>query len=216
MARLPSPALVIAFIALFAALSGAAIGLPGKNSVDKNDIRKGAVRGKTIAKNAVTTSKIKANAVRSSDVRNDALTGDDVNEGSLGKVPSATNADSADSADTAANATGIADNVVTGAKVADGSLAAADAATLTGVVNLNFVNIPAGTCSTQTPNLGVNVDGDVILVTVDDTINFANGGLTVHTSDSIADNLIRINVCNVTAAAIDPPAADFAYMIFQR
>jgi hypothetical protein len=99
MARLPSPALVIAFIALLAGLSGTAIGLPGKNSVDKNDIRKGAVRGKAIAKNAVTGSKIKGGAVRSSDVGNDSLTGDDVNESSLAKVPSAAAADNAGTLD---------------------------------------------------------------------------------------------------------------------
>jgi hypothetical protein len=213
MARLPSPALVIAFIALFAALSGAAIGLPGKNSVDKNDIRKGAVRGKTIAKNAVTTSKIKGNAVRSSDVRNDALTGDDVNESSLGEVPSATNADSAA---TAANATGIADNTVTGAKVTNGSLAAADVATITGVATKDFGNIPANSCATQTQDLNTDIDGDVVVLSVDDTVVYANGGLTYHAADSNVADLFRINVCNVTVAAIDPPAADFAYMIFQR
>jgi hypothetical protein len=99
MARLPSPALVIAFIALLAGLSGTAIGLPGSNSVDKNDIKRGAVRTKALARNAVTGVKIKSGAVGTSDVRNDALTGTDVNEASLGKVPAATNADSADDAD---------------------------------------------------------------------------------------------------------------------
>ena len=51
--RLPSPALLVAVIALVAALSGAAIALPGKNSVKSNDIKRGAVKGTDIATGAV-------------------------------------------------------------------------------------------------------------------------------------------------------------------
>jgi hypothetical protein len=67
--RRPSPALIVAIVALVAALAGSAIALPGKNSVKKNDI----------AKNAVVSKAIK----------NDKVTGADVNESSLGTVPSA-------------------------------------------------------------------------------------------------------------------------------
>jgi hypothetical protein len=44
----PSPGLVIAVIALFAALSGAAFALPGKNSVDSGDVKKNTLKGKDI------------------------------------------------------------------------------------------------------------------------------------------------------------------------
>jgi hypothetical protein len=97
--RTPSPAMAVAFVALLAALSGTAIALPGKNSVDKNDIRKGAVRGKAIAKNAVTGAKVKKGAIRSADVGNNSLTGADVNEGTLAQVPSAASATAATTAD---------------------------------------------------------------------------------------------------------------------
>jgi hypothetical protein len=73
----PSPALVVACIALAVALGGtsyAAITLP---------------------KNSVGTKQLKKNAVTSPKVKNNAITGADVLEGSLGKVPSATTADSA-------------------------------------------------------------------------------------------------------------------------
>ena len=98
----------------------------------------------------------------------------------------------------------------------NGSLNAADVSSLTGVDTLNYGSVPANDCLTQTIDTNVNVDGDVYAVTVDDTINFANGGLTVHASDSTVEDLIRVNACNVTAAAIDPPAATFAYVVFQR
>jgi hypothetical protein len=50
--RLPSPALVVAFVALCAALAGSAAALPGKNSVKKDDIAPRAVLPKHIAKGA--------------------------------------------------------------------------------------------------------------------------------------------------------------------
>ena len=93
--RRPSPAMALAFVALLAALSGTAIALPGKNSVQSNDIKRNAITSPKIKKNAVRSSDIKKGAVRSSDVKNDSLTGADILEGSLGTVPSANVANSA-------------------------------------------------------------------------------------------------------------------------
>jgi hypothetical protein len=53
----------VSVIALVLALAGSAIALPGKGSVDKNDLAKGAVTKKAIKKGAVTKKAIKANAV---------------------------------------------------------------------------------------------------------------------------------------------------------
>lgn len=71
-ARRPSPALIVAIIALVAALTGSAIALPGTNSVKSNDIA--------------------TDSVKSKHVKNDKLTGADIDEASLGAVPSAQNA----------------------------------------------------------------------------------------------------------------------------
>jgi hypothetical protein len=92
--RRPSAAMVVAFVALLAALSGTAVALPGRNTVDSGDIKNNNVRGKDIRRSAVG----------SSDVKNEALTGGDINESTLGKVPSATSADNATNANNAANA----------------------------------------------------------------------------------------------------------------
>ena len=98
----PSPGLFVAVIALVVALGGLAVALPGKNNVDKNDlkkgavtkkaIKKGAVTKKAIKKNAVTAKAIKQGAVRSKQVRDDSLTGADINESTLGEVPNAATA----------------------------------------------------------------------------------------------------------------------------
>ena len=93
-ARAPSPAFALAFVALVAALSGSAIALPGKASVDSGDVKNNSIR----------TKDLRNNDIRSKDVRNNTLTGNDVNESKLGKVPSAGNADNAANAASAANA----------------------------------------------------------------------------------------------------------------
>ncbi len=55
---LPSPALIVAMIALATAMGGSALALDGKNRVKANDIAKGAVKGKAIATEAVKPPKL--------------------------------------------------------------------------------------------------------------------------------------------------------------
>jgi hypothetical protein len=122
--RRPSPAMAVAFAALLAALSGTAVALPGKNTVDSGDIKNGVVKSediknggvaskdiknggvatKDIKNGGVATKDIKNNDVRSEDVRNNTLTGTDINESSLGTVPSANSANTANTANTANSA----------------------------------------------------------------------------------------------------------------
>jgi hypothetical protein len=74
--RRPSPAMIVALVALFVALGGtgyAVTALP-KNSVGEKQIRKAAV----------TSQKIRANAVRSGDIANNTIIGRDVRAGALG------------------------------------------------------------------------------------------------------------------------------------
>jgi hypothetical protein len=99
---------VASTLALFLALTGGAFALQGKNTVDGGDI----------VKNSVKSSDIKSpNGVKSGDIADNKVTGTDVEESSLGKVPSATNADTATNATNATNAV-VAGDVLT--KVAPG------------------------------------------------------------------------------------------------
>src|SRR5215217_7309068 len=93
--RRPTPAMAVAFVALLAALSGTAVALPGKNSVDSGDIKNKTIRGKDLRGNAVTSGKVKNNNLTGTDMRDDSLTGADINESTLGQVPSANSATSA-------------------------------------------------------------------------------------------------------------------------
>src|SRR3954451_11185047 len=86
----PSPAMIVALIALVAALSGTAYAALGKNSVGTRQLKAKAVTAGKIANNAVTSAK----------VAKGSLTGDDINVGALGTVPNATSAASAGNANT--------------------------------------------------------------------------------------------------------------------
>jgi hypothetical protein len=59
----PSPALVVAMLALLVALGGTATGLPGKNRIDKNDLRKRVVGPIHVKKNAVKPFQLAPKAV---------------------------------------------------------------------------------------------------------------------------------------------------------
>lgn len=86
----PSPALIVAIVALIASLSGSAYAALGKNSVGARQLK---------AK-AVTSPKIANNAVNGQKVANGSLTGADIDLSRLGTVPSAQTAAQAGNADT--------------------------------------------------------------------------------------------------------------------
>ena len=100
--RRPSPALVVACIALLIALGGtsiAAVTQVAKNSVGANQLKNNAVTNPKMANNAVKAPELASNAVVAAKIASNAVTG-----------------------------AKIAANAVTGAKIADGSVAAADLA----------------------------------------------------------------------------------------
>lgn len=113
LARRPSPAMVIALIALFVSLSGVSYGV-ATGFIDSREIKDNEVRTRDLRNNDVRTRDLRNNEVRGIDIRNstvqgrdiglNTVTGEDVNESTLGKVPSAGTADSAGTATTAGSA----------------------------------------------------------------------------------------------------------------
>jgi hypothetical protein len=86
----PSPAMVVASIALFVAIGGISWAAA---TIGTDDIKNGAVTKSKIHKKAVAKKKIKNNAVTTKKIADNAVNGDKVDESTLGTVPSATNAD---------------------------------------------------------------------------------------------------------------------------
>jgi hypothetical protein len=94
----PSPATVIATIALFVALGGSALAL-GRHSVGTPQIKRNAVTASKIKRHAVTRLKIAKHAVGAAQIADDAITGQEINESTLGQVPSAASAINSENVD---------------------------------------------------------------------------------------------------------------------
>jgi hypothetical protein len=107
-ARKPSPAMLVAIVALVSSFAGPAV----------------ADQAVQIAK-ALNGGKIKAHSIAGSKLKNNTITGKQVNEGKLGKVPSA---GTADSATTATNATDAANSSQLGGKPGSSYLLKTDTA----------------------------------------------------------------------------------------
>jgi hypothetical protein len=177
--RAPSPALVIALIALFVALGGtsyAAIKLP-KNSVGSKQLKK----------NAVTGAKIKNGAVTKSKINTAGLT-----------VPNATHASTADSATSATNATN-----ATHATSAD---TATNATTVGGKkVQQFFADDPASTASTTIVSVdGVTLKG-ACSSAVDPTLTVENdsGQGAMLGGYSSSNGVGNLAVTNLTTSPFD-------------
>lgn len=111
--RRPSPAMVVALIALFVALGGVSYGF-ATGEIDSRELKNNDVRSIDIRNNEIRTKDLRNNQVRGIDIRNstiqsrdiaiNAVRGEDVREDTLAKVPSALLADSATKATTADSA----------------------------------------------------------------------------------------------------------------
>ena len=107
LSRRPSPALVIACIALFVSLGGVSYGV-ATGFIDSREIKNNEIRSGDLRNNEIRTRDLRNNEVRGIDVRNSTIQsrdiaingvqGVDVREDTLGKVPSATAADTATTA----------------------------------------------------------------------------------------------------------------------
>jgi hypothetical protein len=92
--RRPHHGTVVAWLALFVALGGVASGLPGKNTVGRDDIRSGAVRSSEIHSQAVRSKEIRNATIKRADIAAAAigeaqLLDGAVTPGKIGTVPAA-------------------------------------------------------------------------------------------------------------------------------
>jgi hypothetical protein len=80
--HIPSPAMIVALLALFVALGGTVYAAS-------------TINGKSVKKNSLPGNRIKQKTVTGNRLKNNTITGTQVNESTLGKVPSAATADTA-------------------------------------------------------------------------------------------------------------------------
>ncbi len=109
----PTPAMFVAVAALVMAMSGAAIALPGKNSVDSSDLAKGSVTARAIAKSTITSKQIEGKSIKGNRIKDAGVSDKQLKDGAV------TEAKIADGAVTSGK---IAAGAVTAASVGDGTL----------------------------------------------------------------------------------------------
>ncbi|MBS1679148.1 MAG: hypothetical protein JST08_17365 [Actinobacteria bacterium] len=166
---------VIATLALFLVLAGGS-----------------AFAASRLAKNSVGSKQLKANSVTSAKIKNGAVTGAKINLGTLGTVPSATNAAHATGADSAANATHATS---AGTATEATKLNGLESATYLGRVAqaLEFTptaSIPNSVATNLTPGgqLSITVPNGVQKVMAETAVSFAEPSAAVSTVLWIAES----------------------------
>ena len=157
--RRPSAAMIVAVIALVAALAGSAVAMPGKSTIDKNDLKKGAVRAKALKTGSVSNPKLADGSVSSTKIADGQVATVDIADGSVTGPKLAANAVSTDKiGDGQVGTADLADSSVNSAKVAADSLDGTDLAPgVLDVVAYGRINNPdTGIATLGAGSVGIN------------------------------------------------------------
>jgi hypothetical protein len=222
--RRPSPATVIALIALFVALGGPAQAAK-------------LIRGSQIKSSTLTSKHIKNRSLRSVDLSRSTvrdlqrtlpgtIDGASVRDGSLSGADifdrTVVNADLAPNSvgpgkilTNAVTASELADNAVDSAAVLDGSLAAKDIARFSGTFNLAVPTLQPEQCFGATPDglipTNTELQSDLIIGTPPadwpDALTF-----TIHRAASVA-NKFRVAICNASNVPTPAGGGLFRYAV---
>ncbi len=102
--RLPSPALVIAGLALFAALGGTVYAAEEKARIDGKAVKVKSLPGNRLKLRSIPANRLKPGAFAALSAQAGQITGAEIDELTLGQVPEAAHAVSADTAQSATDA----------------------------------------------------------------------------------------------------------------
>jgi len=200
----------LAMLALFLALGGttyaASTALIGKNTVASPQVVNGSLQTKDLS--AKARKALKGNRGLRGPAGAAGVAGP---KGATGPQGPATGPAGGGLAGNYANPT-IAANAVGAAQVANGSLNAADAASVTGSFDLDSPSIAANACVTLFPTPTGVLTTDVIVVTAPS--DMASFPVSVTALGAASDNFIRVRLCNVSAGATDPTNMTFRFVAF--
>jgi hypothetical protein len=219
--RRPSPAMVVALIALFVALGGPAQakkrlmdgGLIRKGTVTSRQLKNGSVAKADLTKGAVRAlSATPANSVRSAQIADGQVLAPDLGAASVGAPQLAAGA---------VTASKLAADSVGGSSVANGSLQTVDIGSFAGAVQVDFKLFTGDTCqATRDPDVGPpvavptggqpNIADDVVVVSP--PAGWPDNVLV--TGKPAPDNRIVIVACPVGNASVDPGPTVFRYVTF--
>ncbi len=216
--RLPSPAMIVAVLALLIGLSGSALAVnAAKNSVTTKSIRNNAVKTKKIANEAVKTKKLADNAVKGAKLADGSVTetklaakavtteklGEDAVTAAKLADDSVTNAKIGDKA---VDNGELAEEAVSVGKIEPGAISASRFYEAT-AVQVDFPSIAAQSCTASQPAGFENLQASDRLV-----VNPPTGlPAPVIVKAAAQQGGIVLTACNISAAPVDP--ASFAYRV---
>jgi hypothetical protein len=157
----PTPALIVAMVALVTAMSGAAIALPGKGTVSTNDIKKAAITKKLIAKGAVGSQQIIGKSIKGNRIKDGGVKAKQIADATI------TDKKIADATITGQK---LADATITGKQVADDGLSDKNISDYDVIGDGSFVKLTA----TEAPTLAG------ALAAAPETVLFSKGQLTIY------------------------------------
>lgn len=235
--RRPSPALIVALVALFVALGGPA---HAARLVGGKDIRKNAISAKHIRSGQVQSRHVRDRTLRLNDLNASTVTelrfipdgsltgaklaggtlgGREVRDQSLQGVDIAPNAITSDEIrEGAVGPSELANGSVDGDEIVDGTLRAQDAASFAGSADLDFGAVPADSCKTV----------DIVVAQIASTGNrsLLDDAITVTTPPGLSsaavfvgasaagEKTLRIRVCNIEATELNVGRHVFRFAAF--
>jgi hypothetical protein len=212
----PSHATVVAYLALFVALSGTAL---AATKINSKNIANSAVTTKKIHKKDVTEDRLADGAVTTAKIAGLAVTGSKLADDSVssGKLESDSVASGKIQGDAVTQGK-IAPGAISAGKVNDGALSPAKIAQVVSDVSYSPGSIMNGDCA-QTIGLPVPglQDGDDVLLYPRDSFTGWPSGIFLDAYGPSADNSgqISLRVCNYSGGDFDPGALPLRVLIFR-
>jgi hypothetical protein len=175
------------------------------NAVTNPKLADAAVTPAELADAAVTLAKLAGDSVDTTKVVNETLLAADLGPNSVTASEIATNA---------VNALEIADNSIDGGEIINSGLSDVDVGNASGTFVLDSPSIAANGCTLQVVTIGAVDSNDHVIVSPPSTIMALD--LSVTAGRAALDGFIRLNLCNPTGGAIDPPSATYAFMTINQ
>jgi hypothetical protein len=220
----PTPAMVVALLALFIAASGTAVAAISYTASDGTitacrDNKTGVLRVIQSGQSCIASKETTItwnDGITGKVADADKLDGQDASAflGANQKVADAAHADQATSASSAANADTLDGTDSSEFLSTDQRLTTDNVAQAAGTITLDFESIGAQSCTDRSVSAGTDLSNDVVAVTLGSNELLPLSFYTAQSSSN--SDAFRLVVCNLTTASYDPPSSTYHWVAFDQ